>query len=74
MDDYEWYDDDEPYLREPYVIIEKREPGVGPLSSGSRLAPVSRCCWRLRAVRRPVAKSHGGRGAPRTPRRTSSAM
>ena len=30
MDEYEWYDDDEPYvLREPYVIIEKRGPGVG---------------------------------------------
>ncbi len=30
MDEYEWYDDDEPYvLREPYVIVEKRDPGVG---------------------------------------------
>ena len=29
MDEYEWYDDDEPYLREPYVIVERREPGVG---------------------------------------------
>jgi gas vesicle protein len=30
MDDYEWYDDDEPYiLREPYVIVEKQGPGVG---------------------------------------------
>ena len=30
MDEYEWYDDDEPYApREPYVIVEKREPGVG---------------------------------------------
>lgn len=36
MDDYEWYDD-EPYLREPYVIIEKREPGVGPLLLGIAL-------------------------------------
>src|SRR5215210_3350116 len=32
MDEYEWYDDDEPYvLREPYVIIEKRGSGVGSL-------------------------------------------
>jgi gas vesicle protein len=32
MNEYEWYDDDEPYaLREPYVIIEKRGPGVGSL-------------------------------------------
>jgi gas vesicle protein len=37
MDEYEWYDDDEPYLREPYVIIEKREPGVGPLLLGIAL-------------------------------------
>jgi gas vesicle protein len=30
MDDYEWYDDDEPYvLREPYVIVERGGPGVG---------------------------------------------
>jgi gas vesicle protein len=32
MNEYDWYDDDEPYvLREPYVIIEKRGPGVGSL-------------------------------------------
>ena len=37
MDDYEWYDDGEPYFREPYVIIEKREPGVGPLLLGIAL-------------------------------------
>jgi gas vesicle protein len=30
MDEYEWYDDDEPYvLREPYVVVERRGPGVG---------------------------------------------
>lgn len=31
MDEYEWYDDDdEPYvLREPYLIVERREPGIG---------------------------------------------
>lgn len=29
MDEYEWYDD-EPYV-EPYVIVERREAGVGPL-------------------------------------------
>ena len=37
MDEYEWYDDDEPYLRQPYVIIEKRDPGVGPLLLGIAL-------------------------------------
>jgi gas vesicle protein len=37
MDDYEWYDDDEHYLRQPYVIIEKRDPGVGPLLLGIAL-------------------------------------
>ena len=32
MDEYDWYDDDEPYvLREPYVIIEKGGSGVGSL-------------------------------------------
>ena len=35
MDDYEWYDD-EPY-REPYVIVERREAGVGPLLLGLAL-------------------------------------
>ena len=34
MDDYEWYDD-EPYAREPYVIVERRESaGVGPFLIG----------------------------------------
>jgi gas vesicle protein len=37
MDDYEWYDDDEPYLREPYVIVERREAGVGSLLLGIAL-------------------------------------
>ena len=37
MDEYEWYDDDEPYLREPVVIVEKREQGVGPLLLGIAL-------------------------------------
>ena len=38
MDEYEWYDDeDEPYLREPYVIIERREPGVGSFLIGLAL-------------------------------------
>lgn len=29
MDEYEWYDD-EPYV-DPYVIVERREAGIGPL-------------------------------------------
>ncbi len=29
MDEYEWYDDDEPYPPQPYVIVERREAGVG---------------------------------------------
>ena len=38
MDDYEWYDDDEPYdLREPYVIVERREAGVGTFLIGLAL-------------------------------------
>ncbi|MDP9203058.1 MAG: YtxH domain-containing protein [Gemmatimonadota bacterium] len=39
MDEYEWYDDDdEPYdLREPYVIVERREPGVGSFLIGLAL-------------------------------------
>lgn len=35
MDDYEWYDD-EPY-REPYVIVERREAGIGSLLLGLAL-------------------------------------
>ena len=37
MDDYEWYDDDEPYPREPYVIIERREQSIGSLLIGIAL-------------------------------------
>ena len=37
MDEYEWYDDDEPYVREPYVIIERREPGIGSFLVGAAL-------------------------------------
>ena len=37
MDDYEWYDD-EPYaVREPYVIVERREAGVGSFLIGIAL-------------------------------------
>ena len=35
MDDYEWYDD-EPY-REPYVIVERQEAGVGSFILGLAL-------------------------------------
>jgi len=35
MDEYEWYDD-EPY-REPYVIVERREAGVGSFILGLAL-------------------------------------
>jgi gas vesicle protein len=37
MDDYEWYDEEEPYVREPYVIVERREPGVGSFLLGVAL-------------------------------------
>ncbi len=37
MDEYEWYDDDEPYDREPYMIIERREAGVGSFLIGLAL-------------------------------------
>jgi gas vesicle protein len=37
MDDYEWYDEDEPYGRAPYVIVERREPGVGSFLLGVAL-------------------------------------
>lgn len=36
MDEYEWYDDDEPYAQ-PYVIVERREPGVGTFLIGLAL-------------------------------------
>ena len=37
MDDYEW-NDDEPYVvHEPYVIVERREPGIGSLLIGIAL-------------------------------------
>jgi gas vesicle protein len=38
MDEYEWYDDDDaPYLREPYVIVERNQPGVGSFLIGLAL-------------------------------------
>ena len=38
MDEYDWYDDDDPYVRrEPYVIVEKRDAGVGSFLIGLAL-------------------------------------
>ena len=38
MDEYDWYDDDdERYLREPVVIVEKSEAGVGSFLIGLAL-------------------------------------
>jgi gas vesicle protein len=38
MDENEWYDeDDEPYLREPFVIVERNQPGVGSFLIGLAL-------------------------------------
>ena len=34
MSDNDLYDDDEPYYGEPYVIVERRELGIGPLLLG----------------------------------------
>jgi gas vesicle protein len=37
MSDHDLYDDDEPYYGEPYVIVEKRELGIGPFLMGLAL-------------------------------------
>lgn len=37
MDERDWYDDDEPYEGEPYVIVERRETGIGPFLIGLAL-------------------------------------
>jgi len=34
MSENDWYDDDEPYYGEPYVIVEKRDAGIGPFLIG----------------------------------------
>jgi gas vesicle protein len=34
MDEDDFYDDDEPYYGRPYVIVEKRDAGIGPLLIG----------------------------------------
>jgi gas vesicle protein len=34
MDEDDFYDDDEPYHGGPYVIVEKRDAGIGPLLIG----------------------------------------
>jgi gas vesicle protein len=37
MDEHDLYDDDEPYYGEPYVIVERREAGIGPFLIGLAL-------------------------------------
>jgi gas vesicle protein len=37
MDENDWYDDDEPEYVEPYVIVERRDAGVGPFLLGIAL-------------------------------------
>jgi len=37
MDEYEWYDDDDEPYAQPYVIVERREPGVGTFLIGLAL-------------------------------------
>ena len=37
MSENDWYDDDEAYYTEPYVIVEKREAGIGPFLIGLAL-------------------------------------
>src|SRR5450756_906925 len=37
MDENDLYDDDEPYYGEPYVIVERREAGIGPFIIGLAL-------------------------------------
>jgi gas vesicle protein len=37
MSENDWYDDDESYYGEPYVIVEKREAGIGPFLIGLAL-------------------------------------
>jgi gas vesicle protein len=34
MDEDDFYDDDESYYRGPYVVVEKRDAGIGPLLIG----------------------------------------
>jgi gas vesicle protein len=37
MDEQDWYDDEEPYYAEPYVIVERREAGIGSFLFGIAL-------------------------------------
>ena len=37
MSENDWYDDDEPYYHEPYVIVERRDAGIGPFLIGLAL-------------------------------------
>jgi gas vesicle protein len=37
MDEQDWYDDEEPYYAEPYVIVERREAGIGSFLIGIAL-------------------------------------
>jgi gas vesicle protein len=37
MSENDWYDDDEPYYPEPYVIVERGEAGIGPFLIGLAL-------------------------------------
>jgi gas vesicle protein len=37
MDEHDFYDEDEPYYGAPYVIVEKRDVGIGPFLIGLAL-------------------------------------
>ena len=37
MDEHDFYDEDEPYFGAPYVIVEKRDIGIGPFLIGLAL-------------------------------------
>jgi gas vesicle protein len=37
MDEHDFYDEDEPYFGTPYVIVEKRDVGIGPFLIGLAL-------------------------------------
>ena len=37
MSENDWYDDEEPYYPGPYVIVERREAGIGPFLIGIAL-------------------------------------
>ena len=60
MDENDLYDDDEPYYEEPYIVVEQRDAGIGPLLLGIAIGAGAALLFAPQsgeATRRGIARS-----------------